>query len=141
VLVKSAARTAFVWVAWVFVACSVVQVFLAGLSVFESPARWALHRDFGYTFGLLTIVLIVLAIAGRLGRVLIGLSVLLLVLFALQSVFVLLRGSAPFVAALHPVNGFLILFVGIVAARLAAAKRREDVAEPVPTTPEPSRAA
>jgi mercuric ion transport protein len=139
--VKSAARTAFVWVAWIFVACCVVQVFLAGLAVFESPARFADHRNFGYLFGLLTIVLIVLAIAGRLGRVVIGLSILLLVLFALQSVFVLMRTSAPFVAALHPVNGFLILFIGIVVARMAAARRQEDVSEPVPTTPEPSRAA
>lgn len=140
-MIRSGARAAYPWVAWLFVACSVVQVFLAGLGVFEDPARFALHRDFGYAFGLLTIVLIVLALAGRLGRLIIGLSILLLVLFAMQSVFVVVRGSAPFIAALHPVNGFLILFVGIVVARLAAAKRREDVAAPVPTTPEPSRAA
>jgi hypothetical protein len=125
-VITTAARAAYPWVAWLFVACSVAQVFLAGLGVFEDPARFALHRDFGYAFGLLTIVLIVLAIAGRLGRYLIGLSILLLVLFVMQSVFVVLRESAPFVAALHPVNGFLILLVGIVAARASAAKRRAD---------------
>ena len=62
---------------------------------------------------------------------------LLLVLFALQSVFVAIRGDYPTVAALHPVNGFLILLVGIimgidawrmVRADRAAAQR----AEPVP---------
>ena len=38
-------------------------------------------------------------------------------LFILQSVFVAMRSSAPAVAALHPVNGFLILLLAIVIAR------------------------
>lgn len=41
---------------------------------------------------------------------------LLLVLFSLQSVFVDARSSMPELAAVHPVNGFLILLVGIVTA-------------------------
>jgi hypothetical protein len=36
---------------------------------------------------------------------------------ALQSVFVNLRETAPEVAALHPVNGFLITLLAIVLAR------------------------
>ena len=130
-MLGSGARAAYPWVAWLFVACCVVQVFLAGLGVFEDPARFALHREFGYVFGLLTIVLIVLAVLGRLGRAVIGLSVLLLVLFALQSVLVLLREDAPFLAALHPVNGFAILLGGIVAARVAA-QERDRRASPAP---------
>ena len=135
---KSAARAAYVWVAWLFVACCLVQVFLAGLAVFESPARFADHRNFGYLFGLLTIVLIVLAAVGRLGRGVIGLSVLLLVQFAMQSVFVVLRESAPALAALHPVNGFLIVLVAIVAARAASARRHEPATA---SGPAPSQAA
>ena len=138
---KSPARAAYVWVAWIFVACCLVQVFLAGLGVFESPARFEDHRNFGYLFGLLTIVLIVLSIAGRLGRVVIGLSVLLLVQFALQSVFVVLRESAPFLAALHPVNGFLIVLVAIIAARLAAAARTREDSSELAAEPVPGRAA
>jgi hypothetical protein len=38
-------------------------------------------------------------------------------------VFVVLRADAPQVAALHPVNGFAILIVGIVATRLSWAAR------------------
>jgi hypothetical protein len=45
------------------------------------------------------------------------------VLFALQSVFVALRTSMPEVAALHPVNGFLLLFIAISTARQAWAAR------------------
>jgi hypothetical protein len=39
------------------------------------------------------------------------------VLFILQSVLVAQRPTAPLIAALHPVNGFLILFLAIVLAR------------------------
>jgi mercuric ion transport protein len=110
------ARVAFVIVAWLFAACTVVQVYLAGLGVFQSPAAFLTHRDFGYLFGLLTLVLIVLAVLGRMPRTLIGASVFLLVLFALQSVFVVLRTDLPFVAALHPLNGFVILGVAFAVA-------------------------
>jgi hypothetical protein len=40
----------------------------------------------------------------------------ILVLIALQSVFVLMRESSPALAALHPVNGFLILLAAILLA-------------------------
>ena len=45
-------------------------------------------------------------------------------MFILQSVFVALRGDLPMVAALHPVNGFGILLVGILTAREAWLSRR-----------------
>jgi len=109
---------------WLFAACAVVQVFLAGLGVFVGPDRFALHRDFGYTFSLLLIVVLVAAIVGRLGRRQIGWAVLLMVLFALQSVFIAMRSSAPEVAALHPVNGFLIIGVAFVSGREAWAAWR-----------------
>ena len=135
--VRQGARSAYVVVAWLFVACSVVQVFLAGLGVFAGPQNFLLHREFGYLFGLLTIVLIVLALVGRLPRRFVGLSVLLLLMFALQSVFILAwRSGASAVAALHPVNGFLILLLGIVLARGARA-----FAAPPVGTATPSNAA
>ncbi len=111
------ARRGVVIAAWLFVAGVVGQVFLAGLGVFGVPAGdFSTHRDFGYLVGWLTLVVLVLAIAGRLPRRDIGLSALLLILFALQSVFVAIRDEDPAVAALHPLNGFLILLVGIVIA-------------------------
>lgn len=114
-----AIRLAFIGTAWLFLACVVVQVFLAGLGVFAGGQNFALHRDFGYLFGWLTLVLLVLAIAGRLGRRWIGLSALLLVLFAFQSVFVAFRGGMPALAALHPVNALAIFWVALYVARNA----------------------
>jgi hypothetical protein len=107
------AATGYLVVAWVFVACTVVQVFLAGLGVFAGYSNFYTHRDFGYAFGLLTLVLIVLAVVGRLPRRMVLGSVLLLVLFALQSAFIAFRTESPGIAALHPVNGFLIALLAV----------------------------
>jgi hypothetical protein len=120
---REIARTGLAIVTWLFVACILVQIFLAGLGVFDDPASFVTHRDFGYVFGWLTLVMLVLAIVGRVPRRLLALVGLTLVLFALQSVFVALRTDYPAVAALHPVNGFVLLLVAIVIARSAWAIR------------------
>jgi len=123
------ARRGLVIAAWLFVAGVLGQVFLAGLGVFGVPAGdFSTHRDFGYLVGWMTLVILVLAIAGRLPRRDIALAVLLLIQFALQSVFVAIRDEYPAVAALHPLNGFLILLVGIVIARDARASIGASVA-------------
>jgi uncharacterized protein DUF6220 len=115
--VRSIARTLHTVVAWVFVVALVVQVWLAGRGVFESPTMFDTHRSLGYTLSLFTIVLLVLGILGGMGRRPAILAVVIFGLFILQSVLVLMRESTPAVAALHPVNGFLILFLAIVLAR------------------------
>ena len=85
-----------------------------------------MHRQFGYLFGWLTVIMIVLAAVGRLGRRWIGLSALLFVLFIMQSVFVVLRDSLPAVAALHPVNAVAIFFIAQHVARGSRALLRTD---------------
>jgi 4-hydroxybenzoate polyprenyltransferase len=62
------------------------------------------------------IVLLVLGLLGGMGRRIALLAVGIFVLFILQSVLVLQRESNPSIAALHPVNGFLILLLAIVLA-------------------------
>lgn len=111
------ARIAFAWLSWVFVACLVVQVFLAGVGAFGSTAGFEPHVTWAYTFGYLVLVNLVLAIAAGFARRFVALSGLLLVLFALQSVLAALRETSVYLAALHPVNGFLILLIAIVVAR------------------------
>lgn len=116
---RTRAGTALAAVAWLFAACVIVQVFLAGLGVFDSPSAFETHRNFGYTFGLLTLVMVIISVAGRLPRRLVGLSALSLLQFFLQSVFIAVRADMPAVAALHPVNGVLLLVVAITIGRLA----------------------
>jgi peptidoglycan/LPS O-acetylase OafA/YrhL len=129
-MVRRVARGIHLGAAWVFVACLIIQVFLAGFGVFDDPGAFITHRDFGYLIGLLTLVLLVAAMVGRLGRRQIGLAVLLLVLFTLQSVFVAVRTEYPAVAALHPVNGFLILLVTLIVACDAWSARAGNFDEP-----------
>jgi hypothetical protein len=132
---KRWARPGFAAVAWLFAACNIVQIYLAGLGVFESPDAFLTHRDFGYLFGVLTLVMLVLALVGRLPRAMIGATVALLVLFALQSVFVIVRSGAPALAALHPVNGFLIAGISIVVAWHARRYFRTEPSSTVVTPP------
>ena len=129
-MIRSFARLAHPIASGAFVACAIVQVFLAGLGVFDDPKAFITHREFGYAFGWLTLIVLILALVGRSPRRITGLSILLLVQFALQSVFVALRASLPVVAALHPLNGFALLGVAVVLTRLAWQVRR--AGEPVP---------
>ena len=116
---RSLVPAAFLAVSAVFVAGVVIQFFLAGLGVFESAAAFITHRDFGRAFGWLVLIMLILAIAGRLPRRQLLLVIGIIVAYAFQSVFVAVRADAPFVAALHPLNGVLILLLGIEVVRYA----------------------
>ncbi len=117
---RSAARVIHLILSLLLAAGLVLQVFLAGLGVFESAARFTIHRDFGYTLSLLPLLLIIAGLVGGMGRRMAVLALVAGLLFVLQSVFVGLRASAPMVAALHPVNGFLILLIALIIARDSA---------------------
>ena len=120
---RSVARTIHLIVACLFVVGLFVQVFLAGLGVFSSTSGFTTHVGVGYSLSLLPVILVVAGLLGGLGRRLALLAVLEFALFMLQSVFVAMRTSAPAIAALHPVNGFLILLIAIVIARESWAAR------------------
>ena len=125
-MTRSIAQTIYLGATWLLAVGAVVQVFLAGLGVFDDPSAFITHRDFGFMLELLPIVMLVAAIVGRMGRGYIGGAVLLFVQFMLQSVFVALRTDMPVVAALHPVNGFLILLIALIIGRAAWQDRRAE---------------
>jgi hypothetical protein len=56
-------------------------------------------------------------------------------MFVLQSIFVAVREEYPVVAALHPVNGFGILLVGIAMARDAWVARAASAASSAGSPP------
>jgi hypothetical protein len=128
---RSIGRTAHLALVWLLVAGLVVQVFLAGLGVFKGPASFATHRDWGYMLELLPFLLLIVGLVARLGRRPALLAAAIFGLFILQSVLVALRDTMPEVAALHPVNGFLIMFLAIVLARDAWLARRRGTVESV----------
>jgi hypothetical protein len=129
------ARQAHLVLSFLFVGGVVIQVFLAGLGVFDSASNFRTHANWGYLLEIIPLVLLALAALGRLGGRQIAYAAALFGMFLLQSVLVALRGDLPMVAALHPVNGFAILLVGILAAREAWLARSAAVGESTVTEP------
>lgn len=117
-MIRSGARRLHTPIAWLFVVAVLVQVFLAGLAIFGVTEGFALHVEFGYTtIGLLTLAVLLTAVAGGLPRREIGLSLLLLVLYVVQTALPSARASAPIIAALHPVNAIALFALGTIIAR------------------------
>jgi hypothetical protein len=116
---RPVARLLHAFTTSLLVVCVVVQIFLAGLGVFDDPAMFLSHAGFGYLIEALTLVVLVTALLAGAGRRQVGLAALAFGLMILQSVFVGLRTELPTVAALHPVNGFLIGLIALVMARAA----------------------
>jgi hypothetical protein len=85
----------------------VVQIFLVGLSLFESADYWEDHKSFGGSLGLIPILLILVALVGRLPMRLIVMAALLLVLFGVQ--YALPNVDNGYVSALHPLNALVLL--------------------------------
>jgi hypothetical protein len=129
------ARIGFALLAWVLLATTVVQVYLAGQGVFVTNGNFELHRNVGWGISALALVLLVLGFAGRLGWRMIGASALLVGLMVLQSVLIFMRTDQPNIAALHPVNGFLIVVVALWLAWRGLGYVR------APLPPEPARPA
>jgi hypothetical protein len=112
-MARRISRPVHVVVAWLFVIGLLYQVFLAGLGVFDSSTAFLTHRDTGYVLTFVPVLLAVTGFLGRFGWLQVGAALFMVVQFILQSVFVLQRDSMPAVAALHPVNGVLILVIAV----------------------------
>lgn len=113
---RPATLTAYAALAWVFVVCVGVQVFLAGMAVFVDPLNWVRHVTFVHYFELIPVLMLILAFAGKMpkGKGFYLRPALLIFLVGLQYFFV---GTGQGVlAALHPVNA---LFIFWLAAHLA----------------------
>ena len=134
-MARDLARRALPLISGLFLICLLGQVFLAGLGVFDSPSSFVTHRNVGYLLGFGTLLILGVAIVARSERLVLALSVLLLVQFALQSVFVAMRLDAPAIAAFHPVNGVLIVLV--VAAIVVLSARPATARTSVSTSPAP----
>ncbi|MBI2845593.1 MAG: hypothetical protein HYX86_03495 [Chloroflexi bacterium] len=113
-------RYGYVIFAWLFVASILIQVFIAGLSLFASPLYWKDHIGFGYTvvhgMAFLTLVFVFL---GRLPRPTIGRTAVPVVISFILPIFTFFRSNAPAVAALHPVFALVLFWTALSVARQA----------------------
>ena len=99
-----------------FLAGLLLQFYLAGAGLFGAGS-FQPHRMLGDALTVLAILFPVLAIVGRLGQKVIGLSLLLVVLTIVQIMLPSLRGSASWIAALHPVNALALMGVSAMIRR------------------------
>ena len=103
--------------AWLFTAGVALQVFLAGLALFDTAERWQNHTDVGYMIGIFPLVLLVLVLLGRLPREIIGMTVVLVLLYIVQTILPTL--DAGYIAALHPIVAFVLMGMsGQLGARI-----------------------
>jgi hypothetical protein len=109
-------------VAALFVVAIVVQVFLAGaaLANLGGSGDFATHIEFGYSWiGIAALALILTALAARRPRREVGIALALLVLYVVQTALPGFHASAPWVAALHPVNALFLFGLAAWYARRA----------------------
>ncbi|HEX5578779.1 MAG TPA: DUF6220 domain-containing protein [Candidatus Limnocylindria bacterium] len=123
------ARSLYLVLIWIFVACLIVQAFLVGLDLFGDAIDPTTHRNWAYIYGWLTPILVFLAAVGHLPRAMRLGTVLLLLLFALQTLLPSLRDVLPLLAAAHALNALLIFWLAMVLARGA----RDAAASHTPT--------
>ena len=110
-------RKVFVGLGWLFVAAVAVQFFLAGLGVLGGEGIEA-HRQWGFTaLHLLPVLMLIAAIAGRMGRTVIGLTIALFVLVFLQPLFAAADLDPPWLRSLHVLNALIIAMVGFYLAQ------------------------
>jgi mercuric ion transport protein len=109
-------RYVFAASAILFVAGVVFQVFLAGMFLFAGGER-ATHIEFGYLLELAPLIVLVFAFAARAGRRLTVLSGLLAIDVIVQGSLPYFKDSVAIVAALHPVNALLVLWLSVTVAR------------------------
>jgi hypothetical protein len=100
-------RYIMVAIAWLFAVAVVVQIFIAGLSLFDSSEYWTDHVDMGYMIGPLAYLLPILALIGRVGRARIVQAFVVAILYQVQTLLPII--DVGFIAALHPLNAFLVL--------------------------------
>jgi hypothetical protein len=121
------ARWVHLAAAWLFVAGVLVQGYLAGVGLAQLGGSGDLsqHIAFGYSvMGILALGVLVFAIVGRFPRGHVGLSVLLVILYVVQTSLPYARASSPAIAALHPVNAMVLLGLAIMVA--VRARRHAD---------------
>ena len=128
-VIRAGARRIFPWLAWLYVASLLVQVFLAGLAIFNDPATFAIHVDFGrVVLGLMSLLLPVVAWIGRLPFVRLSAGVLLFYVF--QTSLPEVRASYPVVAALHPVFALVLFWLAVRLAGQARPASRASATDP-----------
>jgi heme A synthase len=106
------ARKIFAVLAWLFVLAVAIQFLLAGLGVLGGESLEP-HRQWGFVvLHLIPILMLIAAIAGRMGRAVISLTVVLFLLVFLQPLFADAELDPRWLRSLHVLNALFIFALG-----------------------------
>ncbi len=108
--VRRVARACFRGLAFLFAASLVMQFFLVGWALFMNAAAWTWHRSAATLPTVLTLLLVITALLGRVAAWRRWLAVAALVLVLVQGATANIR-RIP--GALHPVNALLLVAVAL----------------------------
>jgi Family of unknown function (DUF6220) len=119
-------RPAFKVLAYLFVAAIGLQFFFAGLGVLGGESM-DLHETWGFTvLHLIPLLMFGLAIAGKMGRMLIGMIVVLFILVFLQPLSVDEDLEPMWLRSFHVLSGFVITVLSLhIAQRSRSAREVE----------------
>ena len=108
-------------VAIIWVAAIIVQVFLAGQAIANlgGSGDFSTHQNVGYTIGIVQLLVVITALVARSSRRDVLISVGVLALYIVQTLLPGSRGSAPLIAALHPLNAMILFTISLWYARHA----------------------
>jgi hypothetical protein len=107
--------------ALLWVAALAYQVYLAGqaISNLGGSGNFESHAGFGFTIGIVQLLVVLLAAAARMPRRDVGIAIGILVLYIVQTILPGAKDSTPAIAALHPLNAVILFTVSIWYARRA----------------------
>ena len=117
---RSIARLTYRYAARLYVVAVAAQVALAGVFVFVGPQTIELHKTFAHTFLVLSSVLLLSALLGRLPAPARRDALVTAGLLAIQGGLVHALVISPFIAAFHPVNALLVFWWAVGTAKRAA---------------------
>lgn len=103
---------------WLFIACLLIQVFLAGMAVFISPSWWAMHIMFAHIIGFLALILLAVVFLGRFQQKVLASAGMIVFLVLMQGITIHLSHipNLSLTAAFHPVNALLLFWVATSTA-------------------------
>jgi len=103
--------------AWIFLACIVVQVFIAGLATFSDTSNWGIHRSFVKCFALIPLLMFLLTFVSGVKGTKRWLSLGLFALVVFQFLTIQVFSSTGLIAALHPVAAMLLFWGSVITVR------------------------
>lgn len=118
-----AAVKLFFGLAWAMVLCVTVQIFIAGLAIFTDSSYWSGHRTLVHFMELVPVIMLIVALAGKLPTALKWQSFILLALIFIQY----FTAHFPGAGAVHPVIAMILFALSLhVAQRSSRMALRKD---------------